>query len=256
MNDRFEYELSSGLARHVRAASATPADAAVAAQRRLEARLQRRVRPADTGGLRWLAVAATLAMAATILIAVPFLSDSSHAFAAVRDHFRNFETLSMRIEQSFGGKPLQTSRVLVDAAGRVRTDVGDQVSVIVDAPRGQVLTLLHGPRRAMRMPLPEMADSPGAALDWLEEIRAFRGKAERLEETRTIDGRQALGWALDVDGTRLTLWADHDGLPLAMEQGGGGLQLRYRFAFDVPVPPGSLSADVPPGYTLGRPDGR
>jgi len=76
-----------------------------------------------------------------------------------------------------------------------------------------------------------------------------------LPDTRIIDGRTAHGWRLQVSGTTMELWADADGLPLAMRQlGGGGLEIDYRFEFDRPIAPGLLSSDPPVGYAPVAPD--
>lgn len=256
-------ELSPTLAAHAAAmASATPPPAALErAQQRLMRRLQARPGSARRPvGTRWMAAATAAVLALVAVMAVPLLPDGGAAFAAVQDHFRDFRTLSMRVEQRVGGRTLQTSHMVVNGDGVLRTDVGEQLSVIVDPVRGRLLTLLHGPRRAMAMPLDQAAASPDAALDWLEQIRQFQGRAERLPGTRSIDGREARGWSLEAEGTRLLLWADATGLPLAMDMAGGGgdaeggLQLHYRFGFDAPVPAGHLSSEVPPGYTVAAPD--
>jgi hypothetical protein len=274
MNHRFEDELSVSLKARVLSVDATEHDPAVdtaadAAQVRLlaqmqrarhqNARLQHARKPTRTlsfaasrGG--W-AVAASLMIALAIGIGVPMLSGNGDAFAAVQARFRDFETLSMTITQRFGSRATQTSRTVVDARGVLRTDVGDQLSVIVDAPRGRVMTLLHEPRQAMIAPIPKATAAQDGALSWLEELRAFKGDATRLKETRVIDGRTAHGWLLTLPGGTMTLWADDNGLPLAMQQTGGGeLEIDYRFVFDQPIPAGYLSSDPPAGYTPVAPD--
>lgn len=237
---------------------APPADATARAQQRLLARLHgapnNRTAPLAT---RWLAATASAAVIAIAIIAAPLLGDRGSAFAQVQQHLRDFTTLSMRMEQRFGGRVIQQSRTVVDARGLMRTDVGDQISVILDTTQGRMLVLQHGPRQAMSVPIEQADGDPDEALDWLAEIRDFQGKADLLEETRTIDGRSARGWALEVEGTPVVLWADHDGLPLAMEAGGtGGLEIRYRFRFDLPIEPGYLSTAVPAGYQLVGEDER
>ena len=60
---------------------------------------------------------------------------------------------------------------------------------------------------------------------------------------------------LEAEGVPMVFWVDDAGLPLAMEsEGGDGLSLRYRFEFDVALPAGYLSSEVPDGYTLAEPD--
>lgn len=254
MTRRHEDELSAKLAAHVRSADAVPEDAVDRAQRTLLARLQSTRTPPRTFARGWWAVAATAVLAAAVMIAGPMLSGGGDAFAAVQARFRHFDTLSMTITQRFGDRAMQTSHITIDARGIVRTDVGEQLSVIVDAPRGRSLTLLHEPRQSMIAPIPENK-AANDALSWLEDLRNFKGQATPLQDTRIIDGRTARGWTLQTGGTTMELWADANDLPLAMRQlGGGGLEIDYRFAFDRPIPPGLLSSDVPAGYTPVAPD--
>ncbi len=261
MTHRHEDELSATLASHVRSTEAVPDEGINRAQAQLTARMQQARRPARAPARAWWAVTATAVLAIAVIIAGPMFSGGSDAFAAVQARFQHFTTLSMTITQRYGGKPLQTSHTIVDArgvvrtdVGAVRTDVGAQLSVIVDAPRGRVLTLLHARRQAMIATIPENKPAADDALSWLEDLRNFKGKATPLPNTRIIDGRTARGWTLQAGGTTMELWADADGLPLEMRQGGGGLEIDYRFEFDRPIPPGLLSSDVPAGYTPVAPD--
>jgi hypothetical protein len=255
MTRSHENELSAKLAAHVRSADAVPEDAIDSAQQALLLRLQSKRRPARTHARGWWAVAATAVIAAAMMIAGPMLSGGGDAFAAVQARFRHFDTLSMTITQRFGDRATQTAHTIVDARGVVRTDVGEQLSVIVDAPRGRVLTLLHEPRQAMVATIPKNRPATDDALSWLDDLRNFKGHATPLPETRIIDGRTARGWTLQAGGTTMELWADADDLPLAMRQsGGGGLEIDYRFEFDQPIPPGLLSSDPPAGYAPVAPD--
>lgn len=249
MNRHHENDLSPTLAAHVRSTDAVPETAVDNAQSRLIARMQQARRPARAPARAWWAAIATAVLAIAVIIAGPMLSGGGDAFAAAQAHFRHFDTLSMTITQRYGGEPLQTSHTIVDARGIVRTDVGDQLSVIVDAPRGRLLTLLHAPRQAMIATIPKNKPAADDALSWLDDLRNFKGQATPLPDTRIIDGRTAHGWTLQAGGTTMQLWADADGLPLAMRQlGGGGLEIDYRFEFDRPIAPGVLSSDVPAGY--------
>lgn len=255
MSRHHENELSPTLAAHVRSTDAVPDDAIDGAQARLTARLQQQRRPARAPARAWWAVTATAVLAIAVIVAGPMLSGGGDAFAAVQAHFRHFATLSMTITRRYNGQPLQTSHTVVDARGVVRTDVGDQLSVIVDAPRGRLLTLLHEPRQAMIASIPKNEPVADGALSWLDDLRNFKGKATPLPGTRIIDGRAAHGWSLEAGGTTMELWADADDLPLAMrQQGDGGLEIDYRFEFDRPIAPGLLSSDPPAGYTPVEPD--
>lgn len=251
------FDLPRGLDDAVRAVDVPPPAAVEQrAQQRLLARLRDARAPTRATPVRWWSAAAASVLA-TVLVAVPLFSDQGTAFAEVQAHFRDFDTLSMRVEQRFGGRLVQASRMVVDRQGVLRTDVGSTLSVIVDPVRGRVLTLQHGPRVAMASPIGVAGSRGDASLRWLEEIRDFRGEARQLEETRMMAGQRARGWTLAPGGIPLVLWVDDAGLPLAMETtGAGGLAISYRFAFDVPVPPGYLSSAVPAGYAVAEPDVR
>lgn len=121
---------------------------------------------------------------------------------------------------------------------------------MLDPAQGRGVSLLHGNRVAA-----PFAFAPGSTnrdeLDWLDELRDFAGRAERLPATRQIDGRTAYGFALTLAGQRTELWADADGLPLEMRiDGAGSLQLSFDFAFDTAVDPARLSLEPPAGYTV------
>lgn len=260
MTHPVEDELSTSLASLVRSAKAVPDSAVQDAQEQLSSRLQStRSRPGSSGFMpkprryAW-AFATTLVLAIGGLIALPMLSGSGSAFAAVQERFRHFTTLAMTVTQRFEGQVTQTSQTVIDASGVLRTDVGNQLSVIVDPQRHRVLTLLHEPKLAVLSALPKIASGPDDPLHWLDELRHFKGKAHPLAEPRVIDGRPAQGWILHVQGTTLELWADADGLPLAMRQQGSGLEIDYRFEFDRPIPADQLRSDPPAGYTLTEPD--
>ena len=251
MSKRFRDELDPTTADSLEAIDAPPPPgAAQVAQQRLLDRMQGTARPTRPARVGWLAVATT-AVLAMVVVALPMLLDQGRAFAAVQAHFRDFTTLSMHVEQRVGGRVVQTSRMVVDDRGVLRTDVGDQLSVVVDPVRGRLLMLQHGPRQAVSMPLQQATSRPGASLDWLAGIRDFKGRARKLEDTRVIDGRTANGWVLDVAGSRLVLWADRQGVPLALETGAaGGLEIHYAFEFDTELEPGYLSSDIPRGYRI------
>ncbi len=255
MNPTFENELSKSLAQHIDATAAVPEDAIAAAQHKLTARLQHVQQPLRSQHRRRLAFAGIAAVAVAALLVLPLLPDGGRAFAAARAHFTDFKTLAMQVQQHHNGALLQTTEMLVGADGSLRTDVGEQMSVIVDQARHEVMILLHEPREASVMPLPNVQAKPDASLDWLKEIRAFQGEAKKLKQTRMIDEREAQGWALDVGAMQLLLWVDAEGLPIAMEQtGAANMEIRYRFQFNVPVPPDHLSSLVPAGYTLVQQD--
>lgn len=254
---RHEHELAKPLADAVRAAQAAPADAADAAQARLLERLRAQPRPAAGARRpalpRWLAAGAFAALAIVAVLALPLLPGGGDAFAAVQQRLREAAVLDLQVVQRIDGRVLQTSRTVVDRRGVLRTDVGAQLSVIVDPPRRRVLTLLHDSREALVVPLSAQAAAAAGDLGWLRELREFKGRAERLPDQRDRDGRAVQRWSLRLGGTPAQVWADAAGLPLQVRRAGpGGLQIDYRFTLDPPLAPGWLSSEPPAGYALVR----
>lgn len=132
------------------------------------------------------ALATSLTLVVVILAGSPLLTSSSVAFAAVRNHFRHCRNLTMHVTQRMAGAVIQASTTTIDDRGIVRTDIGSQMSIIVDPVAGRTLTLLHQPKQAMLAPLPKSAPAVDQALDWLQELREFRGQSTRLP-VRQID---------------------------------------------------------------------
>jgi len=238
-------------------ASREPDEAMVqAAQRKLEAAIAERSakvpqKPARRVG-GWLAAATSAGVVAIAMLWLPLVPSPALAFAQVQQHFRDFRTLRFDVEQRMNGNVVMKSRVHVTRDGKVRTDVGDLISVIVNSSEGRVLTLHHPAHAATVAPLvaPVTQDD---AMAWLEEIREFQGEARVLPQTRRIGGRTAHGWELETAGGSLVLWATEDGLPLEMTMGGSApMQLDFNFEFDPVFSAQMFSTDIPAGYSLGK----
>jgi hypothetical protein len=248
--------LSPNLARHLQALAFEPSTAALdAAQARLEQRLAI-ARPGNSRPARWIGALATAATACLVLTLALMPTSRSAAFDIALKHLRDFHTLALAIEQQSQGMAMPTIHVRMDRAGDARTDIGDATSVVVNAAEHRVLTLLHGPRMALVTILPANAKpSPDAALKWLDAIRQFQGKAVELPGQRIIDGRVTHGWRLDAQGMRIALWADDDGVPLAVEVGNGKiLSQRIHVTVDPPIGADAFSTTIPAGYREAQPD--
>ena len=255
MNKPFDHELSGPLAALVSSVDEAPSAATSAAQERLIARMQNAAKPTRSNTRRWLAFAGTAAMALVITVMLPMLTGGGVAFAAVQNHFSHFDNLVMTITQSFEGQPIQSSETIVNAQGISRTNVGKNLSIVVDPVQGRVLTLLHDSREAMLTSIPKSRPRNQQPLSWLEELRNFKGEATQLPNKRIIDGHPAQGWALNLQGLKMEIWADANGLPLQMRQEGGAqLLIDYRFKFDQPNVNKQLSTTAPSDYKLVLPD--
>jgi hypothetical protein len=225
------------------------------AQRKLEALVASRVatNAADRPVRRtrgWLAAGASAAAVAVALLWLPLGSTPALAFAQVQQHFRDFRTLRFDLEQRMNGAVIMKSRINLTRDGNVRTDIGADISVIVNSTERRVMTLLHPSRMAVVSPLGAPATKEDD-LAWLKNIRDFQGEARALPQPRMIDGRKAYGWELQSAGGSIVLWATEDGLPLEMLMGGNAeLQLDFHFEFDPPLSAQMFSTEIPAGYSL------
>lgn len=250
------HELSPRLADAVQALHDTPAAAVEAAQQRLLARLAgMQTQATATPRPRWWPAGAFAALALVVALGVlPLWPDANGAFAAVQARFGDFRSLRIDVTQRVEGEVIQTSRILVDAHGASRTDVGDELSIVADPAGGRMLMLLHGPRQALAMPLAARSGDTAEPLEWVEKIRDFQGRAEPIAGTRRVAGRTLHGWRMETEGMPIELWADSRDQPTMMHMTApGGLEITFDFAFDVPVPSGALDAAPPPGYRLAAP---
>jgi hypothetical protein len=235
-----------------------PAEAVSEAQRKLEAAIAakragmtpRRQKP-RVGG--WLAAAASAVVAVIAAVWLPLNPGTALAFSDVQKHFRDFHSLRFDIEQRANGEMLMKSRVNVLDDGSVRTEVGEDIVVIVNTQEKRVMTLVRPERIAVVTPLPE----PGTredAMAWLKDIRDFQGQARALPEVRIIRGQRAHGWELPMPAGNgnIVLWATDEGLPLEMKLDQGvALDMSFHFEFEPDLPADYFSTKVPEGYQLG-----
>jgi outer membrane lipoprotein-sorting protein len=221
-----------------------------AAQRKLEALIRTEVatrRPTRRIG-GWLAAAVSAGVVVMALVWLPLASTPAVAFAQVQEHFRDFRTMRFDMTQRMNGEVMLKTRVNLTRDGKVRTDVGTDLTVIVNPAEQRMSTLIHPEHMAVVTPF-KASGEPSEDLDWLKDIRDFQGQAKQLPGTRVIDGQTVHGWELKVEDETLVLWATASGLPLQMEMNQAQLQLDFRFEFDPPLAPELFSTAIPAGYS-------
>jgi outer membrane lipoprotein-sorting protein len=230
-----------------------------AAQKKLEAAVSAKIaaRPhrAAKRARGWLAAAASAAVAVVAVVWLPLGTAPALAFAQVQQHFRDFRTLRFDLEQRMNGETIMSARVSIRHDGSVRTEVGEDVVVVVNSTEMRVLTLVKSSRMAVVSPL-DAAGKKEDALKWLDDIRDFQGAARELPGSRIIEGQRAHGWSLDTLGGTIELWANDEGLPLEMKLDQGmELEMSFDFEFDLELPEDLFSTQVPDGYRLGGEEG-
>jgi hypothetical protein len=231
-----------------------PADVVKAAQDRLDAVVSARMSATRTrrgkrGVHGWLVATASALVAAVAFVWLPLTPTPALAFSTVQEHLRDFQTLRVEMRQRVAGQEGAVTRISVTRDGRLRTDVGQDVSVIMNNAENRVLTLIHGEHLAVQSPLGGNA-ADNDSLDWLQDIRDFQGVARRLPEPRMINGQRAVGWQLQVQSLNAVLWTTDEGVPLEMVMTGTGeMRFDFRFEYDVPLPTETFSTAIPAGYS-------
>lgn len=224
-------------------------EAQIKLDRAIAARLARDSRASTSRKTGWLAAAVAAGVAAVTLLWLPL--NPTPAFAAVQQHFRDFQTMRFVMDQRVGGRLTIQTRVQATRSGNLRSEVGEDVVVVVNSAEARVLTLIRGSRMAIVSPLAHPVDEDDA-LKWMKDIREFQGAAKMLPERRVIRGNKVYGWQLQTQGIDMVLWATADGLPLQMTMNSAAqLQLDLNFEFDVPIAPETFSTAVPAGYAVG-----
>ncbi len=191
----------------------------------------------STPALRWvLPLAAALALALFLPV---FLPDSGSAFAKVQQWFERFDTMQVTVAMDSGSGTNITTRVWINEVGDVRIESGAVTNLLL---RDQAImyTLLPGNRYFSQSLPPEADDVAPQSMQWLDEIRAFQGEAQLLEQTKLVDGQRAAGYRLRIAETDMTLWASQDtNQPLLMETVfAENMVMTVRFAFNEALPDG------------------
>lgn len=233
-------------------------------QRSAQERLVRRLRA--NSGVRsprssrvrfaWAAAAVAVVMLGASL--APLLTGGSGgaAFAAVQKRFQEFKTLEIDMFVSAGGGLTPVTNILLDDQGHMRMNYGDRLSYVFSPKQGEMLQLFHPAKRAVRMHVTPGTDrDPQQSLEWLEDLRRFKGKAEPVPGEHDIDGVPVQGYRLTAGGQNMVLWATRDGEPVRLElrrgpEGDPRTAIQLDFRFDRPLDPGTFSLEPPAGYEV------
>jgi hypothetical protein len=199
----------------------------------------------------WPSLAAAAAVAFVAISAVSFFlpGDNGSAFAQAQQWLQSFRTLQAETTV-LAGDSASTVVAWLDESGDTRVESLGTTTIIkpdtgmiyIMPPDGQYFAQRISPERIV-----------GNSTELLDNIRAFRGQAELLAETRVIDGISAVGYALEIDSATNVLWVDPmDGRPLlVVVQTPNGVIMRTVLRFDVPLPDNAF--DVPDGIQPAQP---
>lgn len=244
MSDRKNFdlspEMSSLLERHIDAAREVDEAALVTATGQFRSSLPV-VRARPRGFLSWMRVAGAVAILILAVSLVPLLlpgKPGASAFAQAQAWFESYRTLQFVMTMTRDGTELTTVSVWTDDTGATRIETPPITHLVL--PRENSMHTLLPNGQLMSRPLGPVpgAFNLGDGMEWLDELVTFQGMAELLDDSRMIDGTEALGWRLELSGASHTLWVDpSDNRPLRLEADlVGGVRMASVFTFDEPLP--------------------
>lgn len=235
-----------------------PAEATRQALERVRRALERT--PAQP--VRWpTLLAGRLALTAAVLLAVGVLAwlvppsaPAQAAFADVQAATRATRSVTGRLIHRGEGRGEESSRFILRADGRGRFEDADGNYTVMDPARHR--TLIVHPQKRQATLLQGFRVPPVNLYELLKSLPAD-ASAQRLPQTKSIDGRRAIGFRVTLQGHDVTVWADPDTrLPLrivALEQDDKDRMsegLLDELVFDRDLDPGLFSLEPPAGYTV------
>jgi hypothetical protein len=114
-------------------------------------------------------------------------------------------TITQEFEQS-GAKPVEMTMKMKD--GKIRSDINEQMTAIIDVRTGDTTTLMHGQKMAMKIPgMAVKAAQARVASEMGAEDVAAPEKTGRVE---TISGFRCEEYVTTHDGKKITIWITDD----------------------------------------------
>lgn len=218
--------------------------------------------------LKWSVPLATAASLFVLCVGLFNLTGSGPAFAEVVKALQNVRTATWKIQSEFKGPKdeayTSTGVGMFLSPSHERTEMtvrGITTVQIVDGQQDHFITLIPAAKSAIVFDiknLPPGGENPfGKTFLGLQSLAAATeeskvAKLERLGST-TIDGRQSVGFRVDMGAKEMKIWADSQTLlPIRVEVSTGeeSHTVMTDFQFDVELDPALFRLDVPDGYTV------
>ena len=173
-------------------------------------------------------------LVALLSVSLFWPGNSGTAFAQAQQWLSSFRTLRADTKIT-AGDAVSTVIAWLDESGDTRIE-SSGTTTIIKPNEGLIYALLPDGQTFAQPITSERV--VGNAMEFVDNIRAFKGQALLLPETRLIDGIQADGYELEGDGLTNVLWVDPaDGRPLLVEtEMPGGQTMRTVLRFDVALP--------------------
>ena len=186
------------------------------------------------------------AIALILSVAISFASfllphGNSTALAQVQQWFTSFRTLQVEATV-VEGDTVTDVLTWFDETGATRIE-SNGTTTIVKPEEGMIYVLRPDGQSFSQQITPDMVVVENSAA-FIDLVQTFV-EADRLAESRIINGASAIGYKRESDEWSIVLWVDpSDGRPLLVEQeSASGVMIRSALSFNVPLPENAF--DVP-----------
>jgi outer membrane lipoprotein-sorting protein len=179
------------------------------------------------------------------------------AFASVVQQLHDAQTMKADLIMQQEGMTLN-AKILYMAPGRLRFELGNGLTEILDAQSGRIVVLDDGHKSATVLkvdPKNAQANSAAASVDWIEKLRNISHNAGKALGEAEVDGVRANQFNVRENGQQLTIFADaRSGAPLRIETnvklGDQSVVMTLdRIALGEPMDLSLFSTQIPSGYT-------
>ncbi len=185
------------------------------------------------------------------------------AWADVQKTIGSITSMQFRGKMTGVSVPDMEMRMMMKSPGKMRMEMqigGHEGVSIMDLESGEMITLMPGQMKAIRIELDSMPPEQRAAIEQQDMLSQFHKLAaaspDGSEElpSRQIDGRQVDGYRVKQMGQVYTLWVDpNTGRPIEMEvllESVGATMKMTDFEFDIELDDSLFSTAVPDGYEV------
>jgi outer membrane lipoprotein-sorting protein len=174
------------------------------------------VRPARRSvANRWAAIAAMLLVTAGLSGWLVFSPPTGRAWADVQAAMKAVHSVTFRETEQEPGQPDNVSRSWILSNGLCRMEPPNGHYIVADVAKGQILDV--DPQHRSATLWRGVSNKPPT--NFYELVKNLPGDATaRPLPQKKLDGREALGFAVKVEGQEVTVWADaRTRLPVRIE---------------------------------------
>lgn len=116
-------------------------------------------------------------------------------------------TITQQLEQP-GAKPVEMTMKLKE--GKIRSDLNEKMTAIIDTKTGDTTTLMHEQKMAMKIPGAMVKAAQATAMAEMGAKDAEMATPEKTGRSETISGFRCEEYVTTHDGKKITVWITND----------------------------------------------